>query len=98
LARERIKVQLHEQPEVRGELLDTLSSLYNDLGDTDRAVALARERLNASTATKARGQLRVSCSTNAPCAGADRQRQKQRREGPVDAAQKYWTLSATPAR
>ncbi len=43
---ERIEVQLHEQPAVRGELLDTLSSLYNDLGDTDRAVALARERLN----------------------------------------------------
>jgi tetratricopeptide (TPR) repeat protein/predicted Ser/Thr protein kinase len=44
---QRIEVQLHEQPEVRGELLDTLSSLYNDLGDTDRAVALARERLDA---------------------------------------------------
>jgi serine/threonine-protein kinase len=44
---QRIAVQLHEQPEVRGELLDTLSSLYNDLGDTDRAVALARERLDA---------------------------------------------------
>jgi serine/threonine protein kinase/TolA-binding protein len=44
---ERIKLQLHEQPAVRGELLDTLSSLYNDLGDTDRAVALAHERLNS---------------------------------------------------
>lgn len=43
---ERIRSQLQEQPEVRGELLDTLSSLYDDLGAPDRALALAQERVD----------------------------------------------------
>jgi hypothetical protein len=42
---QRIRVQLHEQTEVRGELLDTLASLYDALGNTDSAVALAQERI-----------------------------------------------------
>jgi serine/threonine-protein kinase len=42
---ERIQRQLYGQPEVRGELLDTLASLYDDLGLTDRAVTLATTRL-----------------------------------------------------
>jgi len=43
---ERIRSQLHEQVEVRGELLETLSSLYSDLGAPDRALALAQERID----------------------------------------------------
>jgi hypothetical protein len=42
---ERVRSQLRGQTEVRGELLDTLSSLYSDLGAYDRAVSLARERV-----------------------------------------------------
>jgi len=41
----RIKVQLRDQPEVRAELLDTLTELNNDLGLTDRAKSLAAENL-----------------------------------------------------
>jgi tetratricopeptide (TPR) repeat protein len=41
----RIKVQLHDQPEAREELLDTLAQLNNDLGLTDRAKALAADNL-----------------------------------------------------
>jgi serine/threonine protein kinase len=43
---ERIRSQLHEQVEVRGELLETLASLYNDLGAPDRALVLAQERVD----------------------------------------------------
>jgi len=43
---ERVRSQLHGQAEVRGELLDTLSSLYSDLGATDRAVDLAQQRVD----------------------------------------------------
>jgi serine/threonine-protein kinase len=39
----RISVQLHDQPEVREELMDTLASLNNDLGLTDRAQTLAAD-------------------------------------------------------
>jgi tetratricopeptide (TPR) repeat protein len=43
---ERVRSQLRGQIEVRGELLDTLASLYRDLGALDRAVALAQERVD----------------------------------------------------
>jgi eukaryotic-like serine/threonine-protein kinase len=43
---ERIRSQLHEQVEVRGELLETLASLYSGLGAPDRALALANERID----------------------------------------------------
>jgi hypothetical protein len=41
----RIRLQLHEQPDIRGELLDTLASLYDDLGAFDQALALAQEHV-----------------------------------------------------
>lgn len=41
----RIKSQLRDQPEVREELVDTLSELNDDLGVTDRAESLARDNL-----------------------------------------------------
>lgn len=44
---ERIRSQLYGQPEVRGELLGTLSSLYDDLGSPDRALELAQEQVDA---------------------------------------------------
>jgi eukaryotic-like serine/threonine-protein kinase len=43
---QRIRVKLREQPEVRGELLTTLASLYSDLGVNDQAIALAQERVD----------------------------------------------------
>ena len=43
---QRIHGELHEAPEVRGELLDTLSALYEDLGSTDRAIGLAQDHLD----------------------------------------------------
>lgn len=42
---QQIQSELGGQPEVRGELLDTLATLYDDLGVTDRAVTLAKIRL-----------------------------------------------------
>jgi eukaryotic-like serine/threonine-protein kinase len=42
---ERIHSQLHEQVEVRGELLETLASLYSGLGAPDRALELAQDRI-----------------------------------------------------
>lgn len=44
---DQIRSQLQAQPEVRGELLETLSSLYDTLGAPDRALALAQERVDA---------------------------------------------------
>jgi tetratricopeptide (TPR) repeat protein/predicted Ser/Thr protein kinase len=43
---ERVRTQLRGQVEVRGELLDTLASLYSDLGALDRAVALAQAHVD----------------------------------------------------
>jgi len=45
LGARRIRVQLHDQPEVREELMDTLASLNNDLGLIDRAQTLAADNL-----------------------------------------------------
>jgi len=39
----RISLQLHDQPEVREELIDTLATLNDDLGLTDRAQTLAAD-------------------------------------------------------
>ncbi len=41
----RIEVELRSEPEIRTELLDTLALLYDDLGISDRAAALAQENL-----------------------------------------------------
>jgi eukaryotic-like serine/threonine-protein kinase len=43
---QRIRGGLAQAPEVRGELLDTLSGLYEDLGSTDRAISLAQDHLD----------------------------------------------------
>ena len=43
---QRIQGGLRQAPEVRGELLDTLSGLYEDLGSLDRSIALAQEHLD----------------------------------------------------
>ncbi len=45
---DRISGQLKNAPEVRAELMDTLALLYNDLGVTDRATALAQDNLAAA--------------------------------------------------
>jgi hypothetical protein len=43
---QRIRGGLAQAPEVRGELLDTLSGLYEDLGSIDRAISLAQDHLD----------------------------------------------------
>ena len=43
---QRIRGGLAQAPEVRGELLDTLSGLYEDLGSLDRAISLAQDHLD----------------------------------------------------
>jgi eukaryotic-like serine/threonine-protein kinase len=40
---QRIRVKLHDEPELRSELLDTLGLLYGDLGFPDRQAELAQE-------------------------------------------------------
>jgi tetratricopeptide (TPR) repeat protein/tRNA A-37 threonylcarbamoyl transferase component Bud32 len=44
---ERIKVKLRDEPAVRDELLDTLGSLYDEMGFPDRNADLQREHLEA---------------------------------------------------
>jgi tetratricopeptide (TPR) repeat protein len=65
---DRIKDKLREDPEVRGELLDTLGFLYNDLGFPAREVELQRQHLEAlhqrgalaeSSAEAARSHMRL---------------------------------------
>jgi eukaryotic-like serine/threonine-protein kinase len=51
---DQIRSQLQAQPEVRGELLETLSSLYDTLGAPDRALALAQERVDALSTVSGR--------------------------------------------
>ncbi|MBV8804576.1 MAG: serine/threonine protein kinase, partial [Sinobacteraceae bacterium] len=48
LGADRIGSQLQKAPEVRAELMDTLSVLYDDLGITDRAAVLAADNLTTS--------------------------------------------------
>jgi serine/threonine protein kinase len=53
----RIEVELRSEPETRTELLDTLALLYDDLGISDRAAALAQENLRLVRAREGEASL-----------------------------------------
>jgi eukaryotic-like serine/threonine-protein kinase len=67
---ERIRSQLHEQVEVRGELLGTLASLYNGLGAPDRALALAQDRIDDLSKSAGGSHGRVWAEAQLPLARA----------------------------